>query len=134
MALLAVGMVYLPTSLISKPPTPARRSVTLDSAVGQIGFAIANALGEHNQGQNVNGRGMGMTQEEKNRMLLEAYGERSSLEDMERAFGLVHMGSDGGQQQGVVDMKERNRRLLEAYGEKGSLRDLERAMEIYEVQ
>lgn len=60
-------------------------------------------------------------------MLLDAYGARSSLEELEKASEMLG-------QETVVDPKERNRRLMEAYGEKTSLRDLEKAMQIYEVQ
>lgn len=73
-------------------------------------------------------------------MLLDAYGARNSLEDMERAFALAgeELAKTGtgflDAKEAAVDEKERNRRLLEAYGDKTSLRDVERAMEIYEVQ
>ena len=66
------------------------------------------------------------TQEQKNQMLMDAYGERSSLEDMERAIA--------GMEAKVTTQKDRNRILEEAYGDKASLADLQRAMEIYEVQ
>jgi GAF domain-containing protein len=134
MALLAVGIMYLPTSYLTPPspaPVPTRRTVTLDSANRQIGFAIANALEQHNRSQAPSAQAAALSQEEKNRALLDAYGERSSLEDMERAFEMMSLGEA---REGRMDPQERNRRLLEAYGEKTSLRDLERAMEIYEVQ
>lgn len=126
MALVAVGMMYLPEDLLTPPQ---RRTITLDSANRQIGFAITNALDQHNFRQSP----VAMTQEEKTRMLLEAYGERSSLEDMERAFEMMSLGTQEPAPR-TMDANERNRRLLEAYGEKTSIRDLERAMEIYEVQ
>jgi hypothetical protein len=54
------------------------------------------------------------------------YGERSSLEDMERAIA--------GIESRVASQKDRNKILEEAYGDKSSLKDLEKAMQIYEVQ
>jgi hypothetical protein len=129
MALLAVGMVYLPASYFTPPPQH-RRTVTLDSANRQINFAITNALDHHNHSQSPTTQAH-LPQEEKTRMLLDAYGERSRLEDMERAFEMMSLGQE---ETRTGDPRERNRRLLDAYGEKTSLRDLERAMEIYEVQ
>jgi hypothetical protein len=138
MALIAVGMTYSSTkhlflnplassSSTSTSTSPSgsissTTSATLDRANRQIGFAIANALNEANQ-KSTNE----LSQHEKNRMLLEAYGARSTLEDMEHALDMMT-------REGVRDQKGRNRRLEEAYGQKASLRDLERAMEVYEVQ
>jgi hypothetical protein len=59
-------------------------------------------------------------------MLMDSYGERSSLEDMERAIA--------GLEAKKATQKDRNRILEEAYGDKTSLADLQRAMELYEVQ
>lgn len=98
--------------------------MTLDSANRHIGFAIANALEEHN----INRKKEELTQAQRNTMLLDAYGARSSLEDMERAFEMM------GKEEPALDQRERNRRLAEAYGDKTSLKDVQRAMEIYEVQ
>lgn len=58
--------------------------------------------------------------------LMDAYGERNSLEDMERALA----GLDANHQA----PKDRNGRLEEAYGARETVRDLERAMKMYEVQ
>lgn len=128
MALIAVGMMYLPRDFLAPPPQH-HRTLTLDSANRQIGFAITNALDQQNRNESP----VPISQEEKTRMLLDAYGERSSLEDMERAFEMTSLGAQEPTTR-TMDPRERNRRLLEAYGEKTSLRDLERAMEIYEVQ
>lgn len=124
MALIAVGMASLHRLTSSVRYEPARRTVTLDSANSQIGFAIANALEDHN------GRfrkALELTQQEKNRMLLEAYGARDSLDDMARAFETAG-------QAAAINENERNARLVDAYGRKESIGDLRRAMQIYEVQ
>jgi len=128
MALIAVGMVYFPESVFQPSSRKPQGPETLDSANRQIGFAIANALGVHNQ--SINGQAaQQLTQDQKNQLLLDAFGDRSSLADMERAFSQAER-----ERAAAVDVNERNRRLLEAYGDKASLQDLERAMEIYEVQ
>lgn len=125
MALIAVGMIYLPiSSFLPSSPPPSRRTVTLDSANRKIGFAIANALEEHNNKQN-----QAMSQEERNMMLMEAYGERNSLEDMERALS-----GHGVTRGNTTRQSQRNKMLNEAYGERKSLKDMERALEVYEVQ
>ncbi len=59
-------------------------------------------------------------------MLMDSYGERSSLEDMERAIAGLDAKLDS--------KKNRIKVLEEAYGERKSIKDLERAMQIYEVQ
>ncbi|KAF2751461.1 hypothetical protein M011DRAFT_455457 [Sporormia fimetaria CBS 119925] len=82
MAALAVGLSLIPSDLLLTTPDAP-------TAHARIGFAITNFLGTHNQRQNP----VHMTQEERNRRLMEAYGSRSSLEDMERAFDL--MGHEG---------------------------------------
>jgi hypothetical protein len=124
MALIAVGMAYLPISSMLPTPPSSRRTVTLDSANRQIGFAIMNALEDQNIKQN-----QAMTQEEKNMMLLEMYGEGNSLEDLERAV------SGHGVMTGKkTAQSERNKMLTEAYGERKSLNDMERALRVYEVQ
>lgn len=87
------------------------------------GFGITNALNEANRKVH---QALEPTQEEKNMVLLEMYGERSSLEDMERAIA--------GIESRVASAKDRNKILEEAYGDKSSLKDLERAMQMYEVQ
>lgn len=123
MALIAVGMIYLPNNLFSTAPPPSPRTVTLDSANRKIGFAIANALEEHN----LNRKRKELTQTEKNRLLLDAYGARSTLEDIEHAFQQIERSA-------ALDQTERNRLLDDAYGERDSLRDVQRAMQVYEVQ
>ena len=59
-------------------------------------------------------------------MLMDSYGERSSLEDMERALA--------GLEARVESERSRNGRLEEAYGARESIADVRRAMMIYEVQ
>jgi hypothetical protein len=113
MALIAVGMTL----------TSRRTISTLDVANRHIGFGITNALNEANRKVHM---ALEPTQEEKNMILLEMYGERSSLEDMERAIA--------GMESRVANRKDRNKILEEAYGDKSSLKDLQRAMELYEVQ
>lgn len=124
MALLAVGMIYLPDPLSNNTTqTRSARTVTLDSANRNIGFAISNALSEANLAQ----KKRELTQAEKNQLLMDAYGARSTLEDMEKAFEQMERAA-------TMDVAERNSRLEEAYGERESLRDVERAMQVYEVQ
>jgi hypothetical protein len=113
MALIAVGMTM----------TSRRTINTLDAANRHIGFGITNALHEANRKVHM---ALEPTQEQKNMILLEMYGERSSLEDMERAIA--------GIESRVASQKDRNKILEEAYGDKSSLKDLEKAMQIYEVQ
>ncbi|KAH7117855.1 hypothetical protein B0J11DRAFT_441373 [Dendryphion nanum] len=125
MALIAVGMIYLPDALFTSPATTTRspRTVTLDSANRTIGFAISNALSETNLSQ----KKRELTQVEKNQLLMDAYGARSTLEDIEKAFEQMERAA-------TMDSAERNSRLEDAYGERTSLRDVERAMQVYEVQ
>lgn len=125
MALIAVGMIYLPDALFTSTATRSQspRTVTLDSANRTIGYAIANALSEANHTQ----KKRELTQLEKNQLLMDAYGSRSTLEDMEKAFEQMERAA-------TMDAAERNSRLEEAYGERTSLRDVERAMQVYEVQ
>jgi hypothetical protein len=96
---------------------------SLEAAIGQIGYGITNALNEANRKVHMTNE---PTQEEKNMILLEMYGERSSLEDMERAVA--------GMEARLAAQKDRSKILEEAYGDKSSLKDIERAMQIYEVQ
>jgi hypothetical protein len=113
MVLIAVG-----TTMTSRPTVN-----TLDAANGHIGFGITNALNEANRKVHM---ALEPTQEQKNMTLMEMYGERSSLEDMERAIA--------GLESRAVSPKDRNKILEEAYGDKSSLKDLEKAMQLYEVQ
>lgn len=113
MALIAFGMAM----------TSRRTINTLDAANRHIGFGIANALHEANRKAHLI---LELTQEEKTRMLMDMYGERSSLEDMERAIA--------GLEAKASRPKHPAQLLEEAYGDRASLKDLQRAMEIYEVQ
>lgn len=113
MALIAIGTAV----------TSRRTINTLDAANRHIGFGITNALNEANRKVH---QSLEPTQEQKNMMLLEMYGERSSLEDMERAIASI--------ESRTVSQKDKNKMLEEAYGDKSSLKDLERAMQLYEVQ
>ncbi|KAL6702484.1 hypothetical protein ACN47E_001609 [Coniothyrium glycines] len=88
-----------------------------------LGFGITNALNEANRKVHM---AIEQTQEQKNMALMDAYGSRDSLEDMERA--LAGLGAR------IENEKTKNARLEEAYGARTSIRDLERAMQIYEVQ
>ncbi|RYO23730.1 hypothetical protein AA0111_g8990 [Alternaria arborescens] len=88
-----------------------------------VGFGVTNALNEANRKVH---SALELTQEQKNQMLMDSYGERSSLEDMERAIA--------GMEAKMTAKKDRRRILEEAYGDKASLADLQRAMELYEVQ
>jgi hypothetical protein len=103
--------------------TSHRAINSLEAAIGQIGYGITNALNEANRKVHMTTE---PTQEEKNMILLEMYGERSSLEDMERAIA--------GMEARLAAQKDRSKILEEAYGDKSSLQDLQRAMQIYEVQ
>ncbi|KAH5407952.1 hypothetical protein HBI46_182570 [Parastagonospora nodorum] len=87
------------------------------------GFGITNALNEANRKVH---QTLEPTQEQKNMALMEMYGERSSLEDMERAIA--------GLESKLASKKDKRAVLEEAYGDKSSLKDLERAMQLYEVQ
>jgi Spy/CpxP family protein refolding chaperone len=117
MAAVAAGMIAL------QPASQPRRSLTLGDANANIGFGVTNALNEANR--KVHGA-LELTQDQKNQILMDSYGERSSLEDMERAIA--------GLETKVSSQKDRNKILEEAYGDKASLEDLQRAMELYEVQ
>lgn len=123
MAAIALGMIYLPKNLYLPASTPSRRTVTLPAANANIGFGITNALNEANRKVHM---AIEQTQEQKNMALMDAYGSRDSLEDMERALA--------GLEARLENEKTRNARLEEAYGDRASIKDLERAMQIYEVQ
>lgn len=123
MAAIALGMIYLPKSLYTPSTPQPRRSVTLPAANANIGFGITSALNQANRAVHAN---IEMSQEQKNMMLMDSYGERSSLEDMERALA--------GLEARVESERSRNGRLEEAYGARESIADVRRAMMIYEVQ
>lgn len=120
MAMVAIGMIYLPRDKSSQP----RRPLSLGDANANIGFGVTNALNDANRKVH---SALELTQEQKNQMLMDAYGERSSLADMERAMA-------GLEAKAATPRKSRNQILEEAYGDKTSIEDLQRAMEIYEVQ
>ena len=111
MAAVAAGTIYLSKTASSQP----RRPLTLGDANANIGFGVTNALNEANRKVH---SALELTQD--------SYGERSSLEDMERAIA--------GMEAKMTAKKDRRRILEEAYGDKASLEDLQRAMELYEVQ
>jgi SHS2 domain-containing protein len=119
--MVAIGAIYLPKSTIfaSKPHRP----LTISDANANIGFNVTNALNEANRKAHAANE---LTQDQKNQLLMDAFGERSSLADMERAVA--------GVEAKVSSQKNRNQILEEAYGDKTSIKDLERAMELYEVQ
>jgi hypothetical protein len=123
MAVAAVGMMYIPASVYLPRAEPKPRSVTLDAANRYIGYSITTALNESNRAVH---EPVELTQEQKNQALMDLFGERSSLEDMERAIA--------GLETRATSQKDRNAALEAAYGDRSSIKDLERAMQIYEVQ
>lgn len=123
MAAIALGMIYLPKNLYSPAIQPSRRPATFPAANANIGFGITNALNEANRKVHA---ALEPTQEQKNMILMDSYGERSSLEDMERALA--------GLEARLVNEQDKNKVLEEAYGDRASIEDLQRAMQIYEVQ
>lgn len=123
MAVAAVGMMYIPASVYLPPVESKPRTVTLDAACRHIGYSVTSALNESNRAIH---EPIELTQEQKNQQLMDLYGERSSLEDMERAIA--------GLEVRATSQKDRNAALEAAYGDRTSIRDLERAMQIYEVQ
>jgi hypothetical protein len=102
---------------------PKPRSVTLDAARRHIGYTIGSDLNDSNCAVHAP---IELTQEQRNQQLMDLYGERSSLEDMERAIA--------GLETRATSQKDRNAALEAAYGDRSSIKDLERAMQIYEVQ
>jgi hypothetical protein len=115
---------YLPTlGLVAAGMALTSRGTinTLDAANQHIGFGITNALNEANRKVH---QALEPSQEQKNMMLLEMYGERSSLEDMERAIASMEART--------ASQKDKNKLLEEAYGDKSSLEDLQKAMQLYE--
>lgn len=121
MAAVAFGMLYIPETLFTEP---SKRTVTLDQANRFIGMGIDQQLSDHNTRAN---SGYELTQEERNQAMLDSYGSRSSLDDMEKAIA----GYEATRPKGPV---ERRMALEHAYGERSSLHHLKKAMEIYEVQ
>ena len=124
MAAIALGMMYIPKQFYpSEHAFPGRRNVTLGHANTNIGFGVTSALNDVNRRVHVAHE---PTQQEKNMMLMDSYGERSSLEDMERAITELEAR--------LRYQKDRHKLLEEAFGERKSIKDLERAMQIYELQ
>ena len=120
MAAVAAGTIYLSKTASSQP----RRPLTLGDANANIGFGVTNALNEANRKVH---SALELTQEQKNQMLMDSYGERSSLEDMERAIA--------GMEAKMTAKKDRRRILEEAYGDKASLEDLQlRALERMQIE
>jgi hypothetical protein len=121
MAAVAFGMLYVPESLFVEP---SKRTVTLDQANRFIGMGVDQQLSDHNRRAN---SAYEMTQEERNQAMLDSFGSRSSLDDMEKAIA----GYEATRPKGPV---ERRMELENAYGERSSLKHLRRAMQMYEVQ
>lgn len=121
MAAVAIGMIYVPETVFIEP---SKRTVTLDEANRFIGMGVDQQLSDHNRRAN---HGYQLTQEERNQAMLDSYGSRSSLDDMEKAIA----GYEATMPKGPV---ERRMALEDAYGDRSSLKHLRRAMQIYEVQ
>ena len=121
MAAIAFGMLYIPETVFIEP---SKRTVTLDQHNRFIGMGVDKQLSDHNQRAN---HGYELTQEERNQAILDMYGSRSSLDDMEKAIA----GYEATRPKGPV---ERRMALEEAYGDRSSLQNLRRAMQMYEVQ
>ncbi|KAF1968414.1 hypothetical protein BU23DRAFT_480200 [Bimuria novae-zelandiae CBS 107.79] len=121
MAAVAFGMLYIPETLFTEP---SKRTVTLDEATRFIGMGVDQQLSDHNRRAN---HGYGLTQEERNQAILDSYGSRSSLEDMEKAIA----GYEATRPKGPVETRMA---LEDAYGDRSSLHHLRKAMQIYEVQ
>ncbi|KAF2686361.1 hypothetical protein K458DRAFT_416664 [Lentithecium fluviatile CBS 122367] len=119
MAAVALSIAAIPEDFFNEP---TKRTVTLGEANRRISFGIANQLGYQSQQANQ------PTQEELNQALLNYYGSRSSLKDMEHAVE--------GYEANIrpTQAHEKRQRLEEAYGDRSSLKHVRRAMEIYEVQ
>lgn len=122
MALLAMGITYAPEQLFYEP---SKRTVTLGESNRRIVYTVAAHLNHQNTRAN---SGYEPTQEERNQMMLDSYGDRSSLEDMEKAIA--------GYEAGLRPKTEFEKKaaLEDAYGDRSSLQNLRRAMSIYEVQ
>lgn len=121
MAAVAFGMLYIPETLFIEP---SKRSVTLDQANRFIGMGVDQQLSDHNRRAN---SGYELTQEERNQAMLDSFGSRSSLDDMEKAIA----GYEATRPKGPVETRMA---LENAYGERSSLQHLRRAMQMYEVQ
>jgi hypothetical protein len=120
MMAVALGIAAIPEDYFNEP---SKRTVTLGDANRRIYLGVTNELGRHNSQKTSQ-----PTQEELNLQMMNMYGDRSSLADMENALAgyQVNAKLDGPQ--------DRRARLEEAYGDRSSLRHVRRAMEMYEVQ
>lgn len=123
MAAVAIGMLFIPEDFFDEP---TKRTVTLGEANRRINFGIAYQLDEHNRRAN---RNFQPSLDERNWAMLDSYGGRSSLEDMEKVIA----GYEGDATH-PIGQHEKNLILEEAYGERSDLSHLRRAMEMYEVQ
>ena len=119
MAAVALGIAAIPEDFFNEP---TKRTVTLGEANRRISLGVFNELGAQSQKANQ------PTQEELNQQMLNWYGDRSSLKDMENALAGYEVNAklDGPQ--------DRRARLEAAYGDRSSLKHVRRAMEMYEVQ
>ncbi|KAF2730660.1 hypothetical protein EJ04DRAFT_410807, partial [Polyplosphaeria fusca] len=79
MALITLSMIFVPRL---RSAFPSSQSPTLNSANRQIGFGIADAIEESNRTK----KQQEAPDAERNRMLLEAFADRGSLEDLEKAI------------------------------------------------
>ncbi|PVI06432.1 hypothetical protein DM02DRAFT_515041 [Periconia macrospinosa] len=122
MAAVALGITFIPDQIFYEP---TKRTVTLGESNRRIVYTIAAHMDHQNHRANT---GYQPTQEERNQMMLDSYGDRSSLEDMEKAIA--------GYEAGLRPKTEYEKKaaLEEAYGDRSSLKNLRRAMELYEVQ
>ncbi|KAL5376290.1 hypothetical protein PMIN04_005825 [Paraphaeosphaeria minitans] len=121
MAAVAFGMLYIPETLFIEP---SKRTVTLDQANRFIGMGVDQQLSDHNRRANL---AYELTQEERNQAMLDSFGSRSSLDDMEKAIA----GYEATRPKGPVEARMA---LENAYGDRSNLQHLKRAMQIYEVQ
>jgi hypothetical protein len=119
MAAVALGITAIPEDFFREP---TKRTVTLSEANHNISLGVSHQLGMHSQQANQ------PTQEERNQAMLNWYGDRSSLEDMEKAL----LGYESNIR--LSGPQEKRRRLEEAYGDRSSVKHVRRAMQMYEVQ
>lgn len=120
MAAVALGITAIPDDFFQER---TKRTVTLGQANSRISYGISNELGFHSQQANQ------PSQEELNHQMLNWYGSRSSLQDMENAIAGYEVNTR------IEDGPRTRRRMLEdAYGDRSDLKHVRRAMEVYEVQ
>jgi hypothetical protein len=119
MAAIALGIAAIPEDFFYEP---TKRTVTLGEANRRISLGVVNELGLHSQKANQ------PTQEELNQQMLNWFGDRSSLKDMENALAGYEVNARFDKPQ------DRRARLEEAYGDRSSLKHVRKAMQMYEVQ